>query len=616
MLRASIQMATPTKDYYGLKILFSFIILLILLSFTSFYLIQNYYSKSFFNMSTPEDLYFLDSNTLKAMYNKNNMDYTNHEKEIAYFQKLAQDQHYTIHTISADKLQNIPKDSFLIALDMMSLSKKEITDIEQFVNNGGKILFNFTSGFLDKSLNYRSDNLVHQITGFTLNPKINTIKIDSQSSTFLSTRLASPLTQNLPMGQAIDFNVYDPLPIFDVQKKIKPDAYLTTWAQTNYINISKKQELNAEESALIWHGTKGKGKWIYFTFPSYVFMQTPQHFYTELFKGMLSYLKNTISIVPYPYIDSKNIVFVSEDTEYKFENLKHFYDISLKHKFPVTAFCVAKLAKEHPLLMKEVASSPYLEIGSHSYSHAKIVGQSDAVYKKETLGSKKILEKLTGKKVIGFRAPREEIDEKLTQLLNIGGYKYTLYQTENRLTPFFNQNGVLIIPRHATDDYSYLIQLDWSSQQILDNMIKELNTVINLDGIYTLSVHTHLMAYGTNIQILDKFFHYVQSNPNMHAMNGKMIYKRINQRRYLKFSTKITAKKIIVTLVNNNKDSVKNLHYELFVDPTITLENVESEIVGLDVQLKKRADHQYLLLVKSLKPRSKITLFLNYVQNN
>lgn len=616
MLTASIQMATPKRDYYGLKLLFSLSVLLALLAFTSFYLIQNYYSKSFFDMSSTHPLYFLQSNTLKSMYDKNNMDYTNYEKRIKYLQKLAEEQHYTIHKINANDLQNIPKNAILIALDMMSLSKNEINYIEKFVKNGGKILFNFTSGFLNQSLKYREDNLVHKITNFKLDPNVNTIKINLQTSTFISTRLASPLTKDLPVGQAIDFNVYDPLPIFQVPKDIIPDAYLTTWSQTNYINISKTHELNAHESALIWHGTKGKGKWVYFTFPSYVFMQTPQKLYAKLFTGMLEYLKNMVTIVPYPYIDSKNVVFVSEDTEYKFENIQHFCDVSRKHKFPVTAFCVAKLAKEHPSIMKSVALSPYLEIASHSYSHGKIVGQSDTVYKKETLGSKKLLEKLTGRKVIGFRAPREEIDKKLTHLLNIGGYKYILDQGENRLAPFFNSDDLLVIPRHATDDYSYLINLDWSSKQILDNMIRELNTVVNLDGMYTLSVHTHLMAFGSNIKILDQFFHYVQTHPKMHAMNGKMLYERINQRRYLKFSKQITEKKIILTLKNNNKDNINNIHYELSVDPTVTLTNVESEIVGLDVKLKKIANHRYLLIVQSLKPRSQITLFLNYDQNN
>jgi peptidoglycan/xylan/chitin deacetylase (PgdA/CDA1 family) len=607
--------AARQKDYYGLKLLIALLILLVFLASTSFYLIQNYYSKSFFDVSTKKPLYFLQSNTLLSMYEKNNMNYAEYEKRVRYLQNIAQNNHYEIQTIYADALKDIDKNSIVVALDLMSLSDEEIQQINSFVQNGGKILFNFTSGFLDESLQYRKSNLVHAITGLQLDPEINTIKINPQSSTFLSTRLASPITQYLKEGFALNFNIYDPLPVYKAQNNLEADVYLTNWPQTNYIKLSESQELNSSQSALIWHGSKGKGKWVYFTFPTYVFLDEPQTLYANLFRGMLDYLKEIITVVPYPYIDAKNVVFVSEDTEYKYENLKQFHDVSLKHKFPVTAFCVAELAQKHAKLMQDVSQSPYLEIGSHSYTHKQIVGQSDAVYEKETIGSSKLLHTLTGKKIEGFRAAREEVDAKLIHLLENGGYTYILNKGENRLTPYFNEN-ILIIPRHATDDYSYLINLDWSSQQILDNMIQELHTVINLDAMYTLSTHTHLMTFGSNINILDTFFAYVKKHKEMYPMNGAMIYKKINQKQHLSFTTQMTQKKIIVTLFNNNAQDVKNAHYELFVDPNIILKDVESEIIGIQTTLRRITPNKYLLVVSNLKPKSRVMLFINYAQNS
>ncbi len=614
-MQISIHRATPKRDFYGLKLLLSFFILLILLAFTSLYLIQNYYSQSFFDMSEKKPLYFLQSDTLVDMYEKNNMDYAEYQKRVQYLQNIAKENHYDIKSLYSDELENIQNNSIIVVLDMMSLSNKEIEQISSYVRNGGKILFNFTSGFLNGSLKYRKNNLVHSIAGLELNPQINTIKIDPQSSTFMSTRFASPVTKYLEKGEGLNFNVYDPLPIFQTKENLEADAYLTNWPQTNYIQISQNHQLNAQESALIWHGAYGKGQWVYFTFPTYVFIDSQQALYAKLFHGMLDYLKDMITVVPYPYIDAKNVVFVSEDTEYKYENLKQFHDVSLKHKFPVTAFCVAELAQKHATLMKEVAKSPYLEIGSHSYTHKKIVGENDTVYRRETIGSNELLHKLTGRQIMGFRAPREEVDTKLIHLLEDGGYKYILNKAENRLTSYF-KDDLLVIPRHATDDYSYLINLDWSAQQILDNMIKELHTVVNLDAMYTLSTHTHLMTFGSNIKILDKFFDYVNKHKEMYPMNGEMIYKRIHQKQHLKFATKITQKKIIMTLFNNNDEDVNNIHYEIFVDPNITITNVESEIIGLQTKLTKISQNKYLLVIQSLKPKSQVTLFLNYDKND
>jgi len=602
---------TQSKDYYGLKLIISFLLLIVLLASTSLYLIQNYYSKSFFDMREKKNLYFLESKTLKNMYSNNNMDYSTYEKRVKYIKSLAKEHCYITHSVTAEKLHTLPKNSIIVLLDMMALSENEIKNIDNFIQNGGNILFNFTSGFLNESLKYRQKNLVNIITGLSLNPQFNTIKLDHKSSVYLSPKVASPITKYLKRAATLDFNIYDPLPVFHTDKVLESDAFLTNWTQTNYIKLSEQEELNMQQSSLIWHGVKGKGRWIYFTFPSYVFMDAQKELYKKLFRGMLDYLRYPFTVIPYPYIDSKNIIFISEDTEYKYENLKQFHDISLKHKFPMTAFCVAQLAQKHKELMQYVSKSPYLEIGSHSYSHEKIVGKDESVYEKETIGSNKLLHYLTNKEISGFRAPREEVDKKLLEYLQKGNYKYILNEGENRLTPYFKDN-ILIIPRHATDDYSYLINLDWSADEILKNMIKELHTIVNLNGIYTLSTHTHLMSFGSNINILDKFCKYVKEHKDMSAMNGIMLYKRALQRENLHIELKVTQKKLLLTLQNSSDETVQNAHFEIYTDPNITLKDVESEIIGLHAEIKKLYQNKYLLIIPLMQPQSKITLFINY----
>jgi peptidoglycan/xylan/chitin deacetylase (PgdA/CDA1 family) len=330
---------------------------------------------------------------------------------------------------------------------------------------------------------------------------------------------------------------------------------------------------------------------------------------------MLAYLDKKINIQPYPYLDVKNGVFISEDTEYKYENLSQFYKVAKKYNFPVTVFCVASLALKNSALMYKVAKSNLIEIGSHSYSHKKIVGESDKVYKRETIGSKEVLNKYSKQDVIGFRAPREEIDDKMLDLLKDANYKYVLHMAENRVYPYF-KDDILILSKHGTDDYSYLINLDWSSKQILREMKKELHVVMNLDGIYTLSTHTHLMTYGSNIKIVDDFIRYITKQKDLHPLNGKMIYDRVSKRVNIHTKSVISDKKMILTISNNNATVVKNLHYDIVVDPTVRIVGVESEIIGLKTMLKKQKKGNYTLVIKSLQPKSQIVLFLKYVQNN
>jgi len=603
-----------SKDYYGLKFLLTLLLMIISLAYGSFYLIQNYTSNSFLVTSQNKKIYFLESTTLFNFYQKNGMDYDGYQNRVSYLKKLAQQDHYSSENIYAKDLSKINKNAILIAPDMMSLSTKEIAQVQSFVKNGGKILFNFTSGFLNKDLKYQKSNLVTQITPLIPDPKNSTIRYDKNSTGYLTLRLLSPLTKDtLKIGRAHELTIYDSIPLFITPKSLQADAYLTNWSQTNYINLPNR-ELKQNESGLIWHGTKGAGKWIYFNFPTYVFLEGNKVAYAQLFHSMLDYLEDPITIQAYPFIDAKNITFVSEDTEYKFKDLQKFSDTAYKYKIPVTAFCVAQLAQQNSELMKSVSSNPYLEIGSHSYSHSKIVGQSDAKYQKEILGSKQLLEKLTGKKVIGFRPPREEIDNKMLSLLESSGYKFVLNQGENRLLPYFLHN-TLIIPRHGTDDYSYLVNLDWNSTQVLSEIEHQANVLKALNGIYTLSTHTHLMMYGTNIKILDGFFNYLHNHNGFNPMNGKMIEQRMEAASHFSFTYKTTPKKIIVTLSNNGLKDINNLHLQLNVDSNVVLKNVTSEIIGFKTAIKKDTQDSYILTIKSIQPKSQVLLFINYVKN-
>jgi len=604
------------RDYYGVKLLLAIISLLLFLSYTSFYLMQHYVTNSFLTTGfNQQKIYFLQSDTLADMYQKNQMNYQEYLGRVEKFKKYAQQNGFTAEDITTEKLSEIQKNAIVIALDMMALQPEEIDEIENFVNNGGSLLFNYTAGFLNQSLQYQRDNLVSRLTPLKMDPKISIAHNDKNSASYISTRLASVINKYLPKGSAKELILYDSLPIFKTPKNLEADAYITNWSQTNYAHISNSRELKKSESGLIWHGYKGAGKWVYFSFPSYLFIGGSSKDFAKLFQGMLEFLNHKITITPYPYIDAKNGIFVSEDTEYKFENLLHFYNASKKYNIPVTAFCVAHLAEKHPEIMKEVAGNQIFEIASHSYSHKKIVGESNAVYKREIQKSKTVLKKLTGRNIIGFRPPREEIDNTMIHLLEESGYKYILSQSENRLFPYFYKS-IVIIPRHATDDYSYLINLNWDSKQILASIIHQADVVTSLNGLYTFSSHSHLMSFGTNINILKNFFAYINMHKELRPMNGAMIQKRVELKSKLSYTLKESKKNIVLSISNNNSETIKNLHFELTHSPDIKITKISSEIIGLKTTLHKESDTIDTIVIQNIQPHSEIILFLGYVETH
>jgi peptidoglycan/xylan/chitin deacetylase (PgdA/CDA1 family) len=62
------------------------------------------------------------------------------------------------------------------------------------------------------------------------------------------------------------------------------------------------------------------------------------------------------------------------------------------------------VAEQHPALVREIQAAGH-EIGTHGYSHTLIYRQTPAVFREELTRSVRVLEDLTGGRVLGHRAP-------------------------------------------------------------------------------------------------------------------------------------------------------------------------------------------------------------------
>ena len=87
-------------------------------------------------------------------------------------------------------------------------------------------------------------------------------------------------------------------------------------------------------------------------------------------------------------------------------------------KSRATFFILGDVAKKNPGVVKEIARSKN-EIASHGMSHRLVYQIGSKEFLKEIKNSRKILEDITGEKVIGYRAPSWSIDENSLWALNI-----------------------------------------------------------------------------------------------------------------------------------------------------------------------------------------------------
>jgi peptidoglycan/xylan/chitin deacetylase (PgdA/CDA1 family) len=567
-----------------------------------FSIMQNYLDvNSPLGAYSDKKVYILDSRNTKDRLEKIGGDVENYQNNIKNIKSLLEKRSFNVSVIDENSLNTLSKNDLLLVIDALSISEYGKNIIDSFVKNGGKLLFNFNSGFTDSKGKFTDTSFIEKITSLK---KEGYMAKNEENTLFIVSKLMSPV--GIPHSKRLEVILYDQIPIFSGKD---PHVQFVNWAMNEPLH-SPSKNMN---SGVVWSGRYGKGSWVYFSFPFYAFNAIEVHKsdYTSLFNSMVDYLFYGFKEVKYPYINSDKMVFISEDTEYKFENLKPFVDLVNYYDFNATVFCVGNLAEQNISLMREVGEMKNIEIGSHSYSHTEILGVPEDKLLVEIKLNKSLLEKLTKREVFGFRPPREEVDKNVEKALEDSKFSYLMAHNIGQLDAKF-EDGLVTIPRIAVDDYGYLIQLDWDKEKIVNKIKEEINFLTNLNAIYTLSVHTHLMTYKSNITMVDEIFKFIKEN-SLPVLKGKDLVNLIKQRKNIELEVKRAELNFLVRIRNGNFDDVNNFTFRLYTNRGFDIFEASPEFTGLNVKLIKYKDKDYVdVVVDKLKRQTVVNIFLKY----
>jgi polysaccharide deacetylase family protein (PEP-CTERM system associated) len=86
------------------------------------------------------------------------------------------------------------------------------------------------------------------------------------------------------------------------------------------------------------------------------------------------------------------------------EVIPQLLDLFDKNKVKSTFFFLGWIAEKHPNLVKETLRRGH-EIATHGYSHRLIYNQTSKEFNEDVYRAKSIIENLTGRPVLGYRAP-------------------------------------------------------------------------------------------------------------------------------------------------------------------------------------------------------------------
>jgi polysaccharide deacetylase family protein (PEP-CTERM system associated) len=92
-------------------------------------------------------------------------------------------------------------------------------------------------------------------------------------------------------------------------------------------------------------------------------------------------------------------------------NFRRLLDLLGEHRVRATCFFLGWIAERYPHLVRDAALAGH-EIASHGYAHQLIFSQTEAAFYEDVSRSKAVLEDLSGRPVLGYRAPGFSIVKK------------------------------------------------------------------------------------------------------------------------------------------------------------------------------------------------------------
>jgi polysaccharide deacetylase family protein (PEP-CTERM system associated) len=125
------------------------------------------------------------------------------------------------------------------------------------------------------------------------------------------------------------------------------------------------------------------------------------------------------------------------------KNTEQILTLLQKHNLTATFFILGWVAERQPETVRIIARQGH-EIACHGYNHDLTMQLSDSELKADISNSKTILEKLSGQKISGYRAPNFSVNDRLINVLKETGFSY-----DSSLNLF------KLNPRHGTITMKY-----------------------------------------------------------------------------------------------------------------------------------------------------------------
>ena len=566
-------------------------------------LLESKATARFFNKDTGEQLSIMWGNFLK-------------QKKVAF------------DIISQDEFagKNISSYDILILPYTLCLSDGDIAKIKDFAISEKKgIILDGYPGARDENGKWRDASLLSEIVGaYSIKEVEQQVKGDETRGLVANIILdgTSVLSANITPGFRLEVNTYNkPVSANIVEPRVEIDGY---WEDAP---IDYQKKLTSAETGIV-HGKYlgARFVWLGFTMGAVTGNIADQKVWQKLLDNIFNY----VSFWPIVYKDSwdkgkKTTVIFAQDTEDKFQNSLTTVSLLAQKQVPATFFCVPELAAKYTGVFEKIYSNPAFEVGLHGIQVYQ--GQTYETQEQRLKEGRETLEKLSGRKVRGFRPPLAIYDKNTLQALTKLDYDYIAGDDIKQMSPeimlvkknkgmSFGKNLKTLVrfPKTGNDDYDILERYRMQDKNKMLQLLKQdFDGAYMLGGLYYYSFHTQLMAEEDYIDVIGKLIDYIKEKDVWFTTFGELndwwgkwalgvdVY-----------SEQVGPNRTTIKITNNSLSTVKGVKVNAILPPFKKLTKTYSEKLGKPVPFFEGKEGKVVFDIERIKSDESIDFDIEY----
>lgn len=222
-------------------------------------------------------------------------------------------------------------------------------------------------------------------------------------------------------------------------------------------------------------------------------------------------------LAPWPE-GKKAAAVMAIDVEADYQNARDAMDALKDYDLPGTAFIVGFLAQADPETTRRLVST--FEIGTHTQRHLPLDTLTELGQARELADSKRIAERISGRRVLGFRPPEERFTAATLQIWADLGGRYVFASNNGRaagpeILPLL-PDSLVLLGRVSEDDYEILSRSNIRDRSQMSRLlVSQVGESIAYRGLYMFSYHSHMMSQKELTPVLQELASKLQRTPEV-----------------------------------------------------------------------------------------------------